>query len=110
MRENDLIAVENLNVKGLAASMLAKSVNDASWATLRKFITYKAAKAGRVVAAVDPKNTTQICSGCGVIVPKTLSDRWHDCPECGLSLDRDHNAALNILARRGAWVRKIEQK
>jgi putative transposase len=102
VHENDVIKLEDLNVKSLARGVLAKSVHDAAWATLREFINYKAAKAGRLVVAVDPKNTTQACSGCGTIVPKTLSDRWHNCPECGLSLDRDHNAALNILARSGA--------
>jgi len=55
--------------------------------------------AGRTCVAVDPRNTTQMCSGCGQIVPKDLSVRVHDCPHCGLKLDRDHNAALNILAR-----------
>ena len=53
--------------------------------------------AGAHLIEVDPRNTTQACSGCGVIVPKTLADRVHQCPECGLVLDRDHNAARNIL-------------
>lgn len=102
VRDNDIIAIENLNVKGMSRSWLAKSIHDASWGQLREYLTYKAEKAGRELIAVDPKNTTQACSGCGVIVPKKLSDRWHNCPECGLSLDRDHNAALFILARSGA--------
>ena len=53
--------------------------------------------AGAHLVEVNPCNTTQACSGCGVIVPKTLADRVHQCPECGLVLDRDHNAARNIL-------------
>lgn len=99
VRENDLIAIEKLNVKGLASGMLARSVNDASWARFIFMLTYKAEGAGRKVIAVDPRNTTQACSGCGVIVPKDLSQRWHNCPDCGLSLNRDHNAARNILHR-----------
>lgn len=99
VRDNDLIAIEKLNVKGLASSILARSVNDASWAKFIFMLTYKAEGAGRKVVAVDPRNTTQACSGCGVIVPKDLSQRWHNCPDCGLSLNRDHNAARNILHR-----------
>ena len=102
IREHDVIAVKRLNVKGLASGMLAKSVNDAGWATLKQMLIYKAAKAGRSLIEVDPRNTTQACSGCGVIVPKGLGDRRHECPDCGLSLDRDENAARNILARSGA--------
>jgi putative transposase len=102
VRENDVIKIEKLNVKGMAAGILAKSVNDAAWSTLKQMLAYKAEYAGRQLIEIDPRNTTQACSGCGVIVPKTLSDRWHDCPECGLSLDRDHNAALNILGRSGS--------
>jgi len=99
IRENDLIAIENLNIKGLAAGTLAKSIYDAGWATLNEFLAYKAESAGRQLIKVDPRNTTQACSGCGVIVPKDLNQRWHECPDCGLSLDRDVNAARNILAR-----------
>ena len=95
----DLIAVEKLNVKGMARSMLAKSVHDASWGRLRQMLSYKAARAGARVVEVDPRNTSQACSCCGVIVPKALSTRIHECVECGTALDRDHNAAINILHR-----------
>lgn len=95
----DLIAVEALNIKGLASGMLAKSVHDAGWGTFVNMLRYKAERAGGVVIEVDPKLTTQACSRCGVIVRKGLADRVHSCPECGLVLDRDHNAALNILHR-----------
>lgn len=61
------------------------------------FITYKAEEAGKIVTAVNPKNTTQQCSRCMAIVPKTLKDRVHTCPHCGLSIDRDLNASINIL-------------
>lgn len=99
VRENDVIAIEDLNVKGLAGSMLAKSIHDASWAKLKEMLAYKAAKAGRQLIEVDPRYTSQACSGCGVIVPKKLSERWHRCPECGLQMDRDENAARNVLHR-----------
>lgn len=92
-----LIAVEDLNVKGLAGGMLAKSVHDAGWSAFIGMLSCKAEEAGRTLVKVDPRGTTQRCSGCGETVPKTLKDRWHDCPSCGLSLSRDHNAARNIL-------------
>lgn len=98
VRENDLIAIENLNVKGLAGSMLAKSVHDASWATLREFLTYKAEEAGRELIAVDPKFTSQTCPECGQVAKKKLKQRTHKCG-CGCVLDRDHAAALVILQR-----------
>jgi putative transposase len=74
---------------------LAKSSNDAGWAAFLSILSYKAACAGRRVIAVNPAFTSQICSGCGVVVQTSLSVRWHSCPECGTSLHRDHNAARN---------------
>lgn len=93
-----LIAVEDLNVNGLARSTLAKSVHDAGWGQLLMFLAYKAEEAGSQVVAVAPRMTSQICSACGGLVPKDLAVRVHVCPECGLTLDRDVNAARNILA------------
>lgn len=93
-----LIAVEDLNVRGLAAGMLAKSVHDAAWSSFIEKLTYKAEHAGRTLVKVDPRGTSQHCT-CGAHVPKTLSQRWHQCPECGLSADRDHVAAQLILQR-----------
>jgi putative transposase len=75
---------------------LAKSIQDAGWSAFIAILNFKAANAGRSVVAVDPAFTSQACSGCGVIVQKGLSVRWHACPDCGTSLHRDHNAALNI--------------
>lgn len=92
----DLIAVEDLNVKGLAGGMLAKSVHDAGWGQFLQLLSEKAESAARVLVAVNPAGTSQRCSACGQVVRKTLAQRWHSCP-CGLELDRDHNAALNIL-------------
>ena len=95
-----LIAVEDLNVKGLAGGMLAKSVNDAGWSQFLGFIAYKAASAGREFIQVDPRGTSQTCL-CGARVPKTLQDRWHACLACGLSAGRDHVSAQVILKRAG---------
>ncbi len=80
-----------------AKSGLNKSIVDASWGMFQQFCTYKAASAGREVLFVNPKYTSQACSGCGQVRKKELSERWHSC-DCGTELDRDHNAALNILA------------
>ena len=98
-RNFGLIAVEKLNVSGMGQGNLAFHVRDAAWSSLKNMLRYKAAKAGGVVIEVSPNNTSQDCSGCGVRVPKKLSHRWHHCPACGLSLDRDVNAARNILNR-----------
>ncbi len=75
---------------------LNKSIVDAGWAMFQQFCTYKAEEAGRKVLFVNPQYTSQVCSGCGQIRKKELSERWHSC-DCGTELDRDHNAALNIL-------------
>ncbi len=91
-----VIAVEDLNIKGLASGMLAKPVNDAGWSTFITKLAYKAAEAGRKLIHVDPRGTSQTCV-CGAPVPKTLSQRWHRCPECGLSAARDHVSAQLIL-------------
>ena len=93
-----LIAVEDLNVRGLARSHVAKSIADAGWSGFVSMIEYKAANAGARFMKVNPNGTSQVCSGCGCNVPKDLSVRVHSCPRCGIVLDRDHNAALNILA------------
>lgn len=99
VRQYDLIAVEKMNVKGLAGGILAKPIHDVGWSKLREFLVYKAAKAGSQVIEVSPHFTSQACSGCGVIVPKPLKVRVHSCTECGTVMDRDHNAALNILRK-----------
>jgi putative transposase len=92
-----LIVVEDLDVKGLAAGMLARSVHDAGWGAFLDKIAYKAESAGRVLLRVNPNGTTQTCSGCGEHVPKTLAQRQHRCPSCGIDIGRDLNAAKNIL-------------
>lgn len=93
-----VIAVEDLNVRGLAGGMLAKSVQDAGWASFFGMLSYKAESAGREIVKVDPRGTSQMCV-CGASAPKTLSDRWHECDACGLSANRDHVSARLILGR-----------
>jgi len=100
---HDLIVYEELNTKGLAKSKLARDVHDASWSTLLGMIDYKASKGGGHAVGVDPRGTSQECSGCGEIVRKSLSQRTHRCTSCGLVLDRDVNAAINI-RRRGLGI------
>jgi putative transposase len=98
VNDHGLIAVEDLNVKGLAGGMLARSVHGAGWTSFIEKLTYKAESAGRTLVKVDPRGTSQTCP-CGQAVPKNLSQRRHDCPACGMSTSRDHAAALNILQR-----------
>lgn len=93
------VAHEKLNIKGLAKSRLAKSVNDAGWGQFLQILSIKAERAGLLAIAVNPNGTSQDCSNCGTKVPKKIQDRWHSCPNCGCSLDRDHNAAINIKYR-----------
>ncbi len=95
----DVVAHEELNIKGLARTRLAKSVLDAGWSSFLSILTNKAEKAGLLVVPVSAHNTSQDCSNCGNRVPKKLHIRWHDCPHCGCSKDRDHNAAINIKNR-----------
>ena len=114
-----LIVVEKLHVKNMSKSPaprpdtenegqflpnganqkagLNKSILDAGWGMFRAILMYKAASAGRKLVEVNPAWTSQDCSGCGTRIKKTLKERVHFCPHCGVSLDRDTNAALNIL-------------
>lgn len=101
VNENQVICVEDLNVKQMTSKnsthkSLRKSILDCAWNHFAQFLSYKAEEAGRNLIKVDPKNTTKMCSNCGVLIPKTLSQRKHIC-SCGFSMDRDQNAAINIL-------------
>jgi IS605 OrfB family transposase len=97
------IAVEELNIEGLARGMLAKHVNDASWAQFVSMLDYKAAKAGGELIKVDPRGTSQECPECGQIAVKTLDERRHRC-NCGADLDRDVAAAMVVHHRAfGFW-------
>ena len=98
VRSNDLIAYEDLQVRNMVKNhKLAKSISDASWSMFRDWVEYFGKVYGKVTVAVPPHYTSQNCSSCGTLVKKTLSTRTHVC-KCGCVLDRDHNAALNILA------------
>lgn len=100
VRNYDLITFEDLNIKGMIKNhKLAKHIADVAWNKLVTITSYKAEWAGKRVELVNPCNTSQMCSGCGEIVKKELSERIHSCPYCGLTLDRDHNAAINIITK-----------
>jgi putative transposase len=107
VRQYDAIYFEDLQVANMVQNHhLAKSISDAAWSQFCTILVFKAANAGKQAVAVPPASTSQVCSGCGVVVQKGLTVRWHLCPNCGTSLHRDHNAALNILrvgqTRQGA--------
>jgi putative transposase len=94
----DLIVVEDLKVSNMVRHpTLARSISDASWSRFVSMLEYKAEKAGAHLVRVDPRNTSQKCSGCGELILKSLAVRTHSCPSCALVIDRDHNASLNIL-------------
>jgi putative transposase len=99
LKKYDVVAVEKLNIKGLAKTRLAKSINDAGWGQFISILTVKAENAGLTVIAVNPNGTSQECSSCGHKVKKPLSQRMHNCPVCHTSLCRDLNAAINIKNR-----------
>ena len=113
----DVIVYENLNIRNMTKrpkkkkgkdgrylpngakrkSRLNKAIMDAGWGMFREILKYKAEMKGKLVVGVDPKYTSQVCSRCGNVVKKSLSVRTHVCTKCGLRLNRDHNAAINIL-------------
>jgi len=102
VNEYQFIAFEKLDIQDMQSNgnkVISRGIADVAWGQFVQFTTYKAEDAGRGVAHVNPRGTTQECSGCGQVVPKDIRVRVHDCPRCGLRLNRDHNAALNILAR-----------
>jgi len=95
-----VIALEDLSLEFMTRnSYLALSAHDAGLAMFCQLLTYKAEEAGTLVLTVNPANTSQLCSGCGKIVEKSLGVCVHNCPHCGLNLDRDINAAWNILSK-----------
>jgi len=102
VRRFGMIVFEKVRIQNMVKNhRLAKSIEDAGWSQLQAFTSYKAAEAGAVVKFVDPYGTTANCSSCGFHVPKTLSERMRECPNCGFILDRDWNAAVNVLNRVG---------
>lgn len=94
---NDVVAYEDLRIRNLVKNhCLAKSINDAAWYQFREWLEYFGKKFGKITIAVPPHYTSQNCSNCGETVKKSLSTRTHNC-KCGCTLDRDENAAINIL-------------
>jgi putative transposase len=94
VREHDTISHEDLQTANMVRNHhRAKSISDAGWSAFLSLLAYQAVCAGRRVIAVTPAVTSQSCSGCGVLVHQGLSARWHACPDCGASLQRDHHAA-----------------
>lgn len=107
VNEFQIIVLEDLNIQDMQRDNfpgMNKSIADAAWYQFRQYTAYKAEDAGRSCIVIDPRNTSQICSSCGQIVRKDLSERVHKCSRCGLVMDRDLNASLNILARGLACV------
>lgn len=110
--EYDLIAFESLNIKGMVCNHhLSKSISDAGWGQFLGILSSKAEEAAKRAVDVNPYRTSQDCSRCGEAVDKPLLERWHLCLNCGLSIPRDHNSAINILnlglgrsLQRGAQV------
>ncbi|MAG78666.1 hypothetical protein CL616_04860, partial [archaeon] len=102
----DCIALENLKPSTMKNKYLQFSINDASWNKFRQLISYKAIEAGVRLEFVNPRNTSQRCSGCNNLVKKSLSQRIHSCPKCNLSIDRDLNASINIL-NKSSFFNKI---
>jgi putative transposase len=97
---HDLIAYEALQIRNMVKNRhLAKSIHDAGWGTFLHWVKAYATMHHIPVIAVEPAYTSQVCSECGTLVKKTLSVRTHICTGCGIVLDRDHNAALNILSK-----------
>jgi putative transposase len=100
VRRYGFIAAESLSIRGMIKNgRLSRAISDAAWGGFLLTLRCKAESAGVAYVEVEARGTSQGCSGCGAEVRKGLSVRRHDCPHCGLSLDRDENAARNILAR-----------
>ncbi|NET65040.1 MAG: transposase [Moorea sp. SIO1G6] len=108
IRSNDLVAYEDLKVKNLVKNhCLAKSINDAGWRQFREWLEHFGQRFNKITVAVNPAYTSENCSECGEAVKKSLSTRTHIC-KCGCNLDRDHNAAKNILNRALSTVGHTE--
>ena len=97
--KHQFIAVEDLKITEMVGGRFAKGIMDAAWGQFTQRLCYKAEEAGCTFVRVEPRGTTQECSQCGTVVPKDISVRVHLCPSCGLTIDRDLNAARNVLQR-----------
>ncbi len=95
----DLIGHEDLNIKGLARTKLAKSIHDAAWGLFLEILQTVAVKRGLLIQKVNPRGTSIECFNCAARVEKNLADRVHSCSSCGVKIDRDWNSGINILNR-----------
>lgn len=99
LRKYDVIYIENLKIENMVKNRhLSKAIIDSSWGNFKTILKQKAELNGKQIIGVDPRNTSQVCSACGQIVKKDLSERTHKC-DCGFEADRDVNAAINIMHR-----------
>jgi len=107
----DFIGIEDLSIRNMVRNPhLSKSILDAGWGYFKEHLLSKAANAGRQVVLVSPAYTSKCCSHCGTELPNfSLATRWVNCI-CGLSLDRDHNAAINILNRAKKWTGRVLER
>jgi putative transposase len=106
------ICIEDLDIDNMKQNgwkSINRSINDVAWRKFRDLLSYKAEEAGVNLVLVNPKNTTRECSGCGEMVFKPLDQRVHSCPHCGLEMDRDLNAAINILRRGLSSLAKLAE-
>lgn len=111
IRENDLVAHEDLNVLGMGRGNLARSIHDVGWSQFFSFLSLKAASAGRTVIRVDPRFTSQACFQCGHTCRENrIGQAKFRCVNCGHTANADHNAALNILARALPSVGNVDQR
>jgi putative transposase len=109
LTSHDLIAFEDLKIANMVKNhKLAKSISDAAWGRFLEWVRYYGLIYAVPVVAVAPHFTSQQCSGCGQIVKKSLSERTHRCVHCGLVMDRDENAARNILVKALLWLKEQE--
>src|SRR3989338_3335577 len=95
----DAIGIEDLDISNMLTSSFSRNILDCGWGTLRQMLFCKAESAGKTIVPVNPSMTTQLCSNCGQLVRKTLSERTHNCLYCGLMLPRDHNSAITVKKR-----------
>lgn len=94
-----IICIEDLSINQMVHNhCLSKSIHDVAWGQFAQYLSYKAESANRILVRVNPAYTSQICNVCGHRQVKKLSDRVHNCSCCGISIDRDYNASLNILS------------
>ncbi|MBI5159360.1 IS200/IS605 family element transposase accessory protein TnpB [Candidatus Micrarchaeota archaeon] len=94
-----VVALEKLSSKRMSEQNFGKQINDAGWNAFANMLCYKAEEAGCKVVLVNPENTTKTCSNCNLIQSMPLQERTYECPACGLVIDRDLNAARNILVK-----------